>query len=212
MRSSAFRISFVSGEMCSLMTEKMKSGFALREKESRYRLVTSRISGVTWGSTRRKDSSSSSMTAVSTRWCPAREAFLMSVLSTPAITLPPARLSTWRTPLSVSRSFSRLLVVVLPLVPETKTIRRGFSICARKTGSMRSAITPGICPALRRISLRPAAAALDAARARWKRGPPCPRVPSFTTAFPSAGKQCPWIIRQAPIPPRHLHPFSEGSP
>ena len=35
MRSSAFRMSFVWGEMFSLITEKMNSGLALRVNESR---------------------------------------------------------------------------------------------------------------------------------------------------------------------------------
>ena len=80
------------------------------------------------------------MTAVSTRCLPESEAFLMNVLSMPFAMLPPTRLFTRRTSLSMSRSFRRLFVVVLPFVPETNTTCLGLSMCAKNAGSIFSAI------------------------------------------------------------------------
>ena len=93
-----------------------------------------------------KQISSSSMTAISARGWPPASALAMSVEAMPVPILPPARFVTSIRPLSKRISAIRFVVVVLPFVPDTNTRCSGIGICARKSGSIFSAMTPGSCP------------------------------------------------------------------
>jgi hypothetical protein len=141
-----------------------------RSSWSRLRLSTTITCGSTASATAATYSSSTSSTAKAASGCAANAATTPSGIFAP--------MALWATgPTVRSNAASRWLVVVLPLVPDTSTLRRPHAKCRKTRGSRASATRPPMIAPAPRPSRRDSPAG----------HPPAPTASLVRTVLPSSG-------------------------